>query len=79
MEIDLLGEKVSRSYQKRRIRINVFRRISLMFKLSESDVNKLIIACNKVLMSSSDIGSRREYNYLVDKLKTYKEQNFNRT
>ena len=50
-----------------------------MFKLSESDVNKLIIACNKVLMSSSDIGSRREYNYLVDKLKTYKEQNFNRT
>lgn len=49
-----------------------------MYRLSESDINNLIIACNKTIMSTSDIGSRRQYTYLIDKLKTYKDQNFNK-
>ena len=47
-----------------------------MYVLPETDINKLIVACNKVAAQSSDQNARREYQHLINRLSNYKEQNF---
>ena len=46
-----------------------------MYSLSEKDVNRLIILCAEKCVSCKDSESRKEYQHLLNKLKTYKEQN----
>lgn len=46
-----------------------------MYTLSERDINRLIIlTAEKTVVSEGD--SKKEYQHLLNKLKTYKEQNF---
>jgi uncharacterized protein YcaQ len=47
-----------------------------MYVLPETDINKLIVACNKVAAQSIDQNVRREYQHLINRLSNYKEQNF---
>ncbi|MEY4332339.1 MAG: hypothetical protein RLZZ196_1077 [Bacteroidota bacterium] len=46
-----------------------------MYRLSEDDINRLIIACTKQVNSSVNEITRKQYLHLVGKLQTYKEQN----
>lgn len=46
-----------------------------MYMLSEKDINRLIVACNKMIMSSSNKATQSEYQHLINRLSIYKEQN----
>jgi hypothetical protein len=47
-----------------------------MYMLSQSDINKLIVACNKMIRESSNTLTQSEYRHLINRLTNYKEQNF---
>jgi hypothetical protein len=47
-----------------------------MYMLSEQDINKLVVACNKMIMGSSSKYTQLEYRHLINRLSNYKEQNF---
>jgi len=46
-----------------------------MFVLAEKDVNRLIILCAEKV-TTSEGSMKQEYHHLLNKLKTYKDQNF---
>jgi len=45
-----------------------------MYTLSEKDINRLIILCAEKASSTHDHVTKQEYQHLLNKLKTYKEQ-----
>jgi translation elongation factor EF-1alpha len=47
-----------------------------MYMLGEQDINRLIVACNKMIMNSSNNMTQKEYQHVINRLSTYKEQNF---
>jgi hypothetical protein len=47
-----------------------------MYMISEQDVNRLIVACNRMIMNSPNTLTQQEYRHLINRLSTYKEQNF---
>jgi hypothetical protein len=49
-----------------------------MYMLSELDINRLIVACNKMIMNSPNSLTQKEYRHLINRLSTYKEQNFSK-
>jgi uncharacterized protein YecT (DUF1311 family) len=46
-----------------------------MYVLSEKDINRLIILCAEKAVATSDKSIKQEYQHLLNKLKTYKDQN----
>ena len=46
-----------------------------MYTLSEKDINRLIVICAEKCVSCHDSESKKEYQHLLNKLKTYKQQN----
>jgi len=49
--------------------------ISLMYRLSEESIHKIIIACNKYADQSADCQVRKQYSSIISQLRTYLEQN----
>ena len=46
-----------------------------MYTLSEKDINRLIVLCAEKCVSCKDNEVKKEYQHLLNKLKTYKQQN----
>jgi hypothetical protein len=49
--------------------------ISLMYRLSEESIKKIIVACNKYANQSPDQQVRKQYSSIISQLHTYLEQN----
>ena len=47
-----------------------------MYMLGQQDINRLIVACNKMIINSVNVSTRQEYRHLINRLANYKEQNF---
>lgn len=45
--------------------------------LSETDINKLIVACNKTIMASTCRMTQREYQHIINRLASYKQHHYN--
>ena len=46
-----------------------------MYTLSEKDINRLIVLCAEKCVACKECEAKREYQHLLNKLKTYKQQN----
>lgn len=46
-----------------------------MYILSAKDINRLIILCAEKVSCAKESNIRKEYQHLLNKLKTYKDQN----
>ena len=46
-----------------------------MYTLSEKDINRLIVLCAEKCVACKDGEAKKEYHHLLNKLKTYKQQN----
>ena len=47
-----------------------------MYILSKQDINKLIVACNKMILNVTDRQVKNEYSHLINRLVSYKKENF---